>query len=731
MIIEKMTARFGKLQNDSLTLQPGLNIVELPNEAGKSTWTEFLLSMLYGVDTGERKKAGVVPVKEKYRPWEGGEMSGSVALEADGKRITIERSSTAKAPLSKFRAYETESGLPVALSAADCGRTLVHAERSVYERSGFIRQQQLTVTQDAALEQKLASLVTTGDENMAYSNVEKQLRGLKNSCRHNRTGLIPETEQQLSEAEGQLRQVYAVQESMAEAEARRQSLREQRAVLQHGKAVCEALEAERRHARVTETEAELQLAEDQYQHLLAQCELLPPQAELESLLADVDRAAQDGRELEIRRSYAPAPPQMAALPQALRTTERENLAFKAKADSTKARQLQETPTGATRAPLLIGLVLLLAAILLAVFGKGALWIAAGALLAVGIGLVVLYILLQRKAKAAYAEAQAQLGRLLRSYNAEGPEDFAPAAEAAEQAYRDFEAATAQRQSEQSALDAQGQALQTRIDALLQRVDAFGARTEDLNVARKSVETALKTRSSLDAARFRVNQLKTTLADRRALAGPLPQIDPGDRVRYGSADPMQLAAALGRCEAELSALQTRLDTAAGRLSAMGDSLALEAGIARSRERLDELNQKNAALSLALDALGEANRELQARFSPLVCQRAAELFSRLTGGRYEKVLLSSDMSVSVQEPGVPVTRLLQLLSGGTIDQLYLALRLAISELLLPEAPIVLDDALVAFDDERARVALQVLAEEAQSRQILLFTCQSRERRLAAAK
>ena len=82
-------------------------------------------------------------------------------------------------------------------------------------------------------------------------------------------------------------------------------------------------------------------------------------------------------------------------------------------------------------------------------------------------------------------------------------------------------------------------------------------------------------------------------------------------------------------------------------------------------------------------------------------------------------------------MPVTRLLQLLSGGTIDQLYLALRLAISELLLPEAPIVLDDALVAFDDERAKVALQVLAEEAQSRQILLFTCQSRERRLAAAE
>ena len=61
----------------------------------------------------------------------------------------------------------------------------------------------------------------------------------------------------------------------------------------------------------------------------------------------------------------------------------------------------------------------------------------------------------------------------------------------------------------------------------------------------------------------------------------------------------------------------------------------------------------------------------------------------------------------------------------DQAYLAVRLAICRLTLPpDAPLVLDDALVNFDDERMKMALSVLRGEAETRQILLFTCQGRE-------
>ena len=65
-----------------------------------------------------------------------------------------------------------------------------------------------------------------------------------------------------------------------------------------------------------------------------------------------------------------------------------------------------------------------------------------------------------------------------------------------------------------------------------------------------------------------------------------------------------------------------------------------------------------------------------------------------------------------------------SDGTVDQLYLALRLAVAEELTPEAPLVLDDALVRFDDTRLACALHIIRETAEQKQVILFTCQGRE-------
>jgi len=58
VIVRKMTASFGVLQNRTLELSPGLNIIEAPNEYGKTTWCAFLRAMLYGIDTAQRGRAG-------------------------------------------------------------------------------------------------------------------------------------------------------------------------------------------------------------------------------------------------------------------------------------------------------------------------------------------------------------------------------------------------------------------------------------------------------------------------------------------------------------------------------------------------------------------------------------------------------------------------------------------------------------------------------------------------
>ena len=105
MKINKMTASFGKLENESIAFHDGLNVVCAPNESGKSTWCAFIKSMLYGVDSSERAKIGYLPDKMRYAPWSGAPMEGSMELTADNCDITImRRTKTKSAPMRDFSA---------------------------------------------------------------------------------------------------------------------------------------------------------------------------------------------------------------------------------------------------------------------------------------------------------------------------------------------------------------------------------------------------------------------------------------------------------------------------------------------------------------------------------------------------------------------------------------------------------------------------------------------------
>ena len=88
------------------------------------------------------------------------------------------------------------------------------------------------------------------------------------------------------------------------------------------------------------------------------------------------------------------------------------------------------------------------------------------------------------------------------------------------------------------------------------------------------------------------------------------------------------------------------------------------------------------------------------------------------------MGSDLSLSISAEGEDTLRSSLWRSDGTVDQLYLALRLAVAEELTPGAPLILDDALVRFDDDRLKEAMEVLKEAAENKQVILFTCQQRE-------
>ena len=200
MKIKRLTATFGRLENETLRLEPGLNIIEAPNERGKSTWTAFLRVMLYGLNTRDRSANAD---KRRYLPWSGSAMQGVLEADTCLGDVTITRSTArANAPMGAFSAVHTGTSEPVAgLTAAGCGEALLGVPLEVYERSAYIRQSGLAVDQNAALERRIAALITTGEEDTSYTDAADRLRRQLTRRRYNKTGLLPQAERELEELE--------------------------------------------------------------------------------------------------------------------------------------------------------------------------------------------------------------------------------------------------------------------------------------------------------------------------------------------------------------------------------------------------------------------------------------------------------------------------------------------------------------------------------------------------
>ena len=276
MRILSMTATFGKLEHQTLTLEPGLNILQAPNEWGKSTWCAFLVAMLYGIDTGARTTKNTLADKERYAPWSGAPMSGRMELQWNGRNITIERHTKGRLILGDFRAYETDSGLDIPeLTASNCGQLLLGVERSVFLRAGFLRLTDLPVTQDDALRRRLNNLVTTGDESGTGDKLAQKLKDLKNKCRFNRTGLLPQAEAEQALLQRKLNQLQELNSQQEKILARQEQLTDMIRQLENHKAALEYEAAREDAQRVSQAIDAQQEAEAAYQAQLSRCQELP------------------------------------------------------------------------------------------------------------------------------------------------------------------------------------------------------------------------------------------------------------------------------------------------------------------------------------------------------------------------------------------------------------------------------------------------------------------------
>lgn len=603
MIIHRMTATFGTLQGASLELEDGLNLIYAPNEGGKSTWCAFLRTMLYGFPQRERDKKGTPADKNRYRPWSGAAMEGLLDCTHQGQRILLRRFDHQGIPMGGFSAVYAHTGDPVpGLTGENVGEILTGVGREVFERTVFIRQSHLSVDPSSEMEQRISALLSSGDEQVSWSQVESRLRQWQRDRRYHKSGQLIELEEEAAVLERQLSQVKELHWDYLAQE---------------------------------ETVAELEAA------LLA----------LEPAPGKLSPEAEEEAEF----SFAQAAAELDAAILHLKTLEAEE----AELEGTSLEDLEEESTLREREIRRRGRAMTL----VTVFG---ICLALFLLAMTFLPLLIPDVSLPHLQLPSLTAALALLGVIL--------------------LLGTFIRLRLDRR-DQEELDRLGEELLLRRTTLQRRDIEW--------------ETAIAREKSARAL------LDLLTRNREAIPYRSPEAAEAERTLQES--------------------RRRLALLTGKLQAMGDLAALEAQLEENRRRQQRLQEEYDAITTALSVLSEAERALRARFSPALNQHTASYFSVLTGGAYETVTLDRTFSAQTEAKGCHFSRSAAQLSRGATDQLYLALRLALCDLVLPtehRCPIVLDDALINFDDTRLAHALELLTQVAQVRQVLLFTCHRRE-------
>lgn len=768
---------FGKLRGVKITPVDGVNIIYGENEAGKSTVMAFLLAMLYGLGKGEQRR--------RYDPWAGGRMCGILSFEHNGKEYVLNRQFGVTKAADKTELWCKTSGDLVELPQRDePGEYLLGINRETFLNSVFIGQAGAPINGDNnEILSKLTNLAASGDETASRTEISERLAEASAALRSRRaTAIIPNLDKQRLEL---LEERSMIMKRAAEADTLREDVtrltkRKQRleqelsdmetsnGVLNDHKRLAELGELIQRKTQLDASREEYEKLHnalfsggglsqefieevrenlDDYNSQLAVIKTKREQLEsIEDRLRDADRASQ--RKLKVVKKYADE----------IRDARNSYIPLLQQKKELE-RRLENDAGTVKESKLNLQTIIIVAAALAVIFFLVGLAVPVFFIFSALVVLITAaYIFVQKKGISfeGLPKGNVELQNIndeLRNINRSvryileemdvanieeldrALHDISGERERINSVEREKDALLNDIAAEKDRLEAIMQLLKDKIypymsvesnDDVLRIIKKLGRAQSDHAAleARYNAEsdafTAMLGDRDFDELCAEADKLAQKLGD-----SAMPEMDP------------KLADNIDDCRGEIQAVSEELiqkETALGMqnsdpqdLNKINDSIKTLSG------RIDQYEFEYSALQEASDALDAAFESMQKDFGPMINFRAGKIVEKLTGEKYSSVVISESLVPSVAEPGGGSIRSCHSLSAGTVDQIYLALRLAIAGILTEEnLPILLDDAFAQFDDKRMTDALGYLGAENKAGrlgQIILFTCH--DRLLFAAK
>ena len=716
---------FGKFKNKQIPLDEGINLVLGNNEAGKSTIQHFIQGMFYGFFTYGKKRRGYEELQEKYRPWSSDEYAGGLLYEADGKEYLVERNFSETNPKVKVSDFLTGEDVTEEFYFNDVNRVHEpsnHLNLSKIMFKNTVSIDQLGVKTEDNLAEEVNNLMANMDTGFGDVSIHKAIKNLRASA------------EKIAGKKGEVRQIGQINQIL---EKIMQEKDNTDAIIQNDKQRKEKIDylnEQLQQIQESEVAEKIKLIE-KYEGILGQIQETKSKLENIQHIEGFDEETYErvlhfenevNNDLEalkgLKQKIDGAETAIKEMHEALSKNENAKNIDEIRQDYALYQQLKE---GAyTKTPSVLENIALVACIVFAALSI--FFIFKNMVVATIISILItiaafVYTFLARTKnknmrnldicrKYGFAEEMA-----FENYYRTTIDEHEKAGEKRillESKLKEYSALKDEAIETKERYEKSRGAFLSFLSGLGLDSSASYRETLKNNQAYHELKTQLQ--------HFEILRDQTMLQEEYAALKEKTKSIQLDHLTAAQKVPIE---AKEEIITEISRLKGMSDEATQNMRSMTEIMTQ---IKELNQQRDSLLLEYGALNLAAEVIEEVAKEMHTQNSPVLNDKVSELIYKITN-KYADIKLTDELNIVTENPQTGFLIPSDNLSVGTLEQLYLSLRIALADLFAPNVPLIFDESFVMYDVKRLENVLRLLYAISQKRQIILFSCSNREKQV----
>ena len=676
---------YGNIENKDINLEEGINIIHGANESGKSTLLNYIISIFYGISRNKDGKA--LSDYEKYKPWNSNEFSGRISYKLEnGEKYEIFRDFNKKNPKIYNDKLEDISDR-FETDKKDGSKFFIEQmgiDKQMYLSTVVSTQEEVRLDEknQNMLIQKIANLAGTGEDNVSYKKALIKLQEkIRDEIGTNKTSQKPVNiiEKEIVEINNKIVETEKYRNRKYEIDAEKEQILSELKELEQQKQILQELQNSMKSEE--ETKNRLEIREKNRKDNIAKINELTNQKN--TINAESERVQSAKNHLQdIIKGHK-------------ENIEKLNSEIEKIANEKEETQEKEKPSILF---IVITVVLAIALICSIILIKN--YIVSGILGVALIANIVFYVINKNKQKVNKAKLREKINQE-KQYKREKLENqkqqIIANVNTTEKELEKQEEEEKQVNSELSMLKGQINLLEKNNEKITEEIEQDNkAIKEESNKNKQQIIEKYKDKN--------INDL-LYINDYQNYISKIEETINNNRIRIKG------------LEIEYNTIVPQLD----------EMVVLEEKREADKEKLAELREKESIINIAIENLMDAYEEMKTTITPKFTKNLSESIQKISSNKYNKVTINDENGMIIENNRGEYVEAIKL-STGTIDQLYLALRLSmIDELSKENLPIILDESFAYSDNNRLKNMLQYLTSDLNNHQTIIFTCTDREQKM----